>query len=62
MRLDGIVVDEQDYFIDEDGNALRFPGDPEAAPETTINCRCSMAVVAKVNERGRLIPKQNALY
>ena len=59
MRLDGIVVDEQDYFIDEDGNALRFPGDPEASAETTINCRCSMAVVAKVNERGRLIPKQN---
>jgi len=31
----------------------------EAAAETTINCRCSMAVVAKVTERGRLIPKQN---
>jgi uncharacterized protein with gpF-like domain len=60
MRLDGVTVNEDDVFIDEDGNELRFPGDPLSAPETTINCRCSMAVVAKVNERNRLIPKKVA--
>jgi Phage Mu protein F like protein len=28
-------------FEDGHGNRLRFPGDPEAAAETTINCRCA---------------------
>jgi hypothetical protein len=27
-------------FMDGDGNALLYPGDPTAPPETTINCRC----------------------
>lgn len=33
-----------DLFIDGDGNLLRFPGDPEAPEETTINCRCVLTV------------------
>jgi uncharacterized protein with gpF-like domain len=27
-------------FMDGDGNPLAYPGDPNAPPETTINCRC----------------------
>lgn len=29
-------------FISGKGNALRYPGDPEAPPEETIQCRCSV--------------------
>lgn len=31
-------------FIDGDGNPLRFPHDPLAPPETTINCRCVLTM------------------
>lgn len=40
--LDGQEVDINDYFIDGNGNELEYPGDPNAAPETVWNCRCSM--------------------
>lgn len=60
VALDGNVVDVDSVFIDpRNGDQLRFPGDPLASAESTINCRCSMAVVGKVNARGRLIPRHN---
>lgn len=66
VRLDGMVVDYEDYFTDpRNGDKLRFPGDPggNGIPETqaasTINCRCAVAVVAKFDENGRLIPKRD---
>lgn len=66
VRLDGTVIDYDEYFTDSrNGDKLRFPGDPggngipETKPESTINCRCTVAIVAKVDERGRLIPKKN---
>lgn len=34
------------------------PGDPEASAENVINCRCTVAVVAKRDEEGRLIRKR----
>lgn len=67
VRLDGTVVDYEDYFIDpRNGDKLRFPGDPggNGIPEThaasTVNCRCAVAVVAKFDENGRLIPKKKS--
>ncbi len=57
--LDGQTVDYEDVFRDpRNGDELMFPGDPGAMAESTINCRCSVAVVAKVGEDGRLIPKR----
>jgi hypothetical protein len=57
--LDGQIVDYEQHFIDpRNGDKLMFPGDPEAKAESTINCRCSVAVVAKLDQRGRLIPKK----
>ncbi len=63
--LNGTVIDFEDYFIDtRNGDKMKAPGDPGEKgrvvhPESTINCRCMAAVVAKVDERGRLIPKTN---
>lgn len=66
VKLDGTVIDYEDYFTDSrNGDKLRFPGDPGGngipltKPESTINCRCSVAIVGKTDERGRLIPKKN---
>lgn len=39
-------------------NGLMFPGDPNGAPEETINCRCALAFEAKRDAAGRLIPKK----
>ena len=42
LELDGQEVDIDEPFIDMDGNKLDYPGDPNAAPETVYNCRCTM--------------------
>jgi hypothetical protein len=34
-------------FTDGSGNELRFPGDPRAPGETTINCRCTLRMEIK---------------
>ena len=42
LTLDGQEVARDENFIDGEGNPLMYPGDPDAAPETVWNCRCSM--------------------
>jgi hypothetical protein len=63
-NLDGKVVDVGEKFTDEKSEAqLSFPGDPDVGPENTVNCRCSIAIVAKRDENGMLVPKaQPAVY
>jgi len=39
-------------------NGLEFPGDPKGSAKEVINCRCTIAIVAKRDENGRLIPKR----
>jgi len=59
VLLDGVTINEGDVFIDiRNGDRLEFPGDPRASAASTINCRCSVAYVAKRNAEGRLIPKR----
>lgn len=59
VRLDGRVVEENEYWIDpRNGDVLRFPGDPEASAASVINCRCTMGITAKRDANGRLIPKK----
>lgn len=57
-HMDEQTVDFEGKFIDKRSKEqLRFPGDPEAKPGDTINCRCNMATMPKRNEAGRLIKK-----
>lgn len=61
--LDGIVVNYDDVFHDPvNGDKLRFPGDPNASASSTVNCRCSVAVIAKRDSNNRLIPKRKTTY
>lgn len=41
--MDGQEVGFDEPFIDGNGYALMFPGDPAAPPATTINCRCNVS-------------------
>lgn len=59
VSLNGTTINEGDVFVDpRNGDFLEFPGDPKASAASTINCRCSVAYVAKRNAEGRLIPKR----
>jgi archaellum component FlaC len=62
--LDGQLVDYHQHFVDpKNGVRLMQPGDPKAQglskdkAATIINCRCTVALVAKRDANGRLIPK-----
>jgi hypothetical protein len=60
LSMNGQRVDFDSVFIDpRNGDHLVQPGDPSAKGESTINCRCTMGLIAKRDERGRLIPKRN---
>lgn len=58
--LDGQIVDLYDTF-DSIFGPIGFPGDPEAPPENTINCRCTLGYSYKRDLNGRLIPKTPAV-
>ena len=60
VLLDRQVIDFEDYFVDPiNGDKLLFPGDPQGSAASVINCRCVIALMAKRDENGKLIPKVN---
>lgn len=56
-EIDGLRVDKGEPFKFQ-GDELQFPGDPKGQPGNTINCRCSVAIVAKRDENGRIVFKR----
>ena len=44
--MDGVSVEMNEPFI-VDGEQMEYPGDPDASPENTINCRCAVAFEPK---------------
>jgi hypothetical protein len=59
IGLDGVKIDSEDVFVDpRNGDRLRFPGDPNASAESTINCRCAIGYEFKRDINGNLIPKR----
>lgn len=40
------------------GEAIMFPGDPRASASNVVHCRCMLALVAKRDVDGNLIPKR----
>lgn len=45
-KVDGTEVPLDDFFI-VDGEKMMYPGDPNASPKNTVNCRCTIKSVAK---------------
>lgn len=45
--MDGQEVDEDEFFIDGEGNKLMYPGDPNGDPSSVYNCRCTMHAKVK---------------
>jgi hypothetical protein len=58
--LDGKVVDSDEDF--NNGEFIGQPGDPKASPANTINCRCTIALRAKRDINGNIIPKPSRLF
>lgn len=45
-KVDGVEIPLDEYFV-VGGEKMLYPGDPNASPENTINCRCTMKSVVK---------------
>lgn len=43
QAMDGMTSPMGDAFVAPDGTRLRYPGDPQAPPSHTAQCRCSLA-------------------
>jgi hypothetical protein len=55
--VDGQVQDMAGRF----SNGLMQPGDPEAPAREVVSCRCTLAIIAKRDEDGRLIRRQRGI-
>lgn len=59
--IDGEIVDSDARFQVSRATGgvdmMEGPGDPTASIENIVNCRCSLAIHAKRDSKGKLIPK-----
>jgi hypothetical protein len=62
MRLDGMIVNFDEKFIDSTNNvSMLHPHDPSAPASEVINCRCTFNTVNKRDANGRLIRKPSTI-
>ncbi len=54
VAMNGVKVPYNEPF-NVSGESLMFPGDPKGSAGNVINCRCTVAVVARRDQNGRLI-------
>ncbi len=54
FAMDGVRVDENEPF-NVSGEELMYPGDPRGSAGNVINCRCTHALVPKLDSTGRII-------
>lgn len=57
LSADGQVV-EIDGTFTVGGEAMQFPGDPDASAANVVNCRCHTEMIAERDENGRLVAKE----
>lgn len=57
VQMDGVRVPWDEDFVLPSGESLRYPCDPNGAPEEIINCSCSSGYVPVRNASGGLVFK-----
>lgn len=57
-HLQGMTLDMEDIYP----NGCAFPGDTNGSAKETINCRCTIALVPKRDENGRVIRKPVGVF
>lgn len=55
--VDGVAIPIDQPFLGTHGYIM-YPGDPDAAFENIVNCRCFMEVLAMLDKNGKPIPKK----
>ena len=55
VALHGMTIPLDMAF--NNGEHIRFPGDPNASPENVINCRCVLSIIPTLDTFGRPIPR-----
>lgn len=55
VALHGMTIPLDMAF--NNGEHIRFPGDPNASPENVINCRCVLSIIPSLDQFGRPIPR-----
>lgn len=54
FEMDGIKIDKTEPF-NVNGDFIQYPGDPKGQAANVINCRCTVAIIPKRDENGKLI-------
>lgn len=61
-KINGHIVDENGYFkvSKQKGghDEMLYPGDANASPENTVNCRCRVTYIPKRDAAGRLVMRR----